>query len=233
PRPLPTRPGPVERALRDLWTPAVRRRLMRPRYWADWLYLRRHYDLRELDARELRLDMPVGLLPDCEGCTEVCCTGPTRVVLLRLLDVAALVDAGLQDHVTQEKPTFSPSEIEKNPALHDMVHGEAWRMLPILRQDGTRSCTLLTEDNRCGAFPSWPLSCARFPYSLDVLRARVFYAGSCRSRVQDRSAEARAREKSLVEAVVEAYNQRIRDAVLLRVARPELEELGLGRFIRW
>lgn len=233
PRPLPPRPGPVESGLRALWTPRMRRRLWHPRNWLQFVHLRRHYDLLEMRTDELRLDMPVGWLPDCQACQEVCCTGPHRVVLLRLVDVAALVDAGLSDHVTLDKPTFSAPELENNPALRDTVDSEAWATMPVLRQDKTRSCSLLTADNRCGAYPHWPLSCARFPYSLDVLRGRVFYARSCPSTLQSVTPEAREREKALVQAVVDAYNQRIRDAVLVRVAREELRDLGLTRFIRW
>ena len=48
----------------------------------------------ELDIPE-DLRVPPRLVPDCAGCEEVCCTGRSRVVALRLVDVAALVDAGL------------------------------------------------------------------------------------------------------------------------------------------
>jgi len=232
-RDLPVRPGPVEKAVRELWSPDMRQRLYHPRHWADWAHLRRHYDLKEMTVAELKADFPLGRLPDCESCDDVCCTGPMRVVLLRVVDVAAFMDAGLTDHLTLEKPVFNAQELRQNVALQDLVQSEAWRTLPVLRQDETRTCSLLAEDNTCGAWPFWPLSCARFPYSLDLLRGRVFYADSCRSAVQDASRVGRARERGLIEAVVEGYNQRIRDAVLLRVAQRELDALGLGRFIRW
>jgi Fe-S-cluster containining protein len=156
-----------------------------------------------------------------------------RVVLLRLVDVAALVDAGLQQHMTLEKPLFSRGQVAQNPALADLLQSEAWRVMPILRQDVTRTCSLLTANNQCGAYPAWPLSCARFPYSLDVFRGRVFYAASCHHALQDATPAGRAKEAALVEAAVDAYNQRLRDAVLVRVARKELEALGLGPFVNW
>src|SRR5436309_3554781 len=105
-RPLPARPGPIEHALRSLWTPRVRRRLLHPAHWGDYVYLRRHYDLKEMRSDELQLDMSAGRLPDCEQCEDVCCAGPMRVVLLRLVDVAALIDAGLGGYVTLDKPAF-------------------------------------------------------------------------------------------------------------------------------
>lgn len=233
PRALPARPGPLEQALRGLWTRRVRARLLHPRHWLDLVHLRRHYDPVELRAGELQRDFPVGRLPDCENCEDGCCTGPSRVVLLRLVDVAALVDAGLQDMISQDKPAFARRELARSPALADMLHSDAWQQLPVLRQDATRTCMMLTADGRCGAHPFWPLSCARFPYSVDVWNQRVFYAASCRSAVQDVSRPGRRRETQLVDAAVDAYNQRLRDAVLMRVARAELTELGLDRFVRW
>ncbi|MBI5494805.1 MAG: hypothetical protein HY904_07230 [Deltaproteobacteria bacterium] len=233
PRELPPRPGRLEQQLAALWTPRIRARLLQPRHWGDALHLRRHYDLQELHPNELMLDYRTGKLPDCEACVNVCCTGAHRVVLLRLVDVAALVDAGLEEFLTLDKPVFPAEETAANPALGDLVRSEAWRRMPVLRQDATRTCTLLREDNRCGAWPAWPLSCARFPYSLDILHMRVFFARSCGSVQQAPTREGRRREARLVDAVVDAYNQRTRDAVLLRVARPELEALGLARFIRW
>lgn len=232
PRALPPRPGSVENAVRGLWTPSVRARLWQPRHWLDQVRLRRGYMWQELTANELTMDFGVGTLPDCETCEDVCCTGPTRVVLLRLVDIAALVDAGLQDHMTLEKPTFSREELQASPGLWDMVHSHAWQVMPVLKQDATRTCSLLTADNRCGAWPSWPLSCARFPYALDIAHTRVFYAKSCNSVTRDFSRTGRKQEAALVDAVVDAYNQRLRDAVLLTVARAELRALGLDRYLR-
>jgi hypothetical protein len=232
-RELPPRPGKLEKALRELWTPSIRRRLMLPKHWKDQFFLRRHYDMVELDAGEVQLDFPIGRLPDCDLCEDVCCTGLSRVVLLRLVDVAALVDAGLQDQFTHDKPTYPAREIQENAALFDIVSSEAWRTMPVLKQDATRTCSMLTAENRCGAWPAWPLSCARFPYSLDILRGRIFYAKACNSVQQDATRAGRLRERALVDAVVDAYNQRLRDAVLMRVARPELQDLGLGAHVRW
>jgi|GEM_PF-835360 hypothetical protein len=232
PRELPARPGRLEQQLRALWSPQVRARLWTPRHWLDQLRLRRQYMWEELTADELALDFGVGTLPDCDTCEEVCCTGPHRVVLLRLVDVAALVDAGLADHMTLEKPTYSDAELQANPALWDMVHSQAWQVMPVLKQDATRTCSLLTQDNRCGAWPAWPLSCARFPYALDIAHNRVFYARSCNSVTRDFSRSGRKRETALVDAVVEAFNQRLRDAVLLTVAREELRALGLDRYLK-
>lgn len=233
PRPLPARPGAVERALQDLWSPSIRRRLYRPQHWKDLWFLRRQYDLDEMTPRELQLDLPVGKLPDCHNCVNTCCTGPLRVVLLRLVDVAAFMDAGLVDHITLDKPQFTAQELAANAPLADVVNSEAWQSMPVIRQDETRTCTLLTADNQCGAHPFWPLSCARFPYAMDILNQRIFYARGCASVQQDATRAGRKREGQLVDAVVEAYNQRIRDAVLLRVARPELTELGLMQHVRF
>ncbi|MBN2361398.1 MAG: YkgJ family cysteine cluster protein, partial [Deltaproteobacteria bacterium] len=222
--------GPLERALRELWQSA-RHRLWQPQYWGRHLQLRRRYDLRPLRLARLRLRVPPGLVPDCDACEEVCCTGRTRVVTLRLLDVARLVDVGLESHISRERPQFTVAELDGNPALRDRVASDLWRWSPVLTQDRTATCTLLDANLGCRAYPAWPLSCARFPYSVNFAAGTIFYAPSCRStRIAQRD-EAPAPARALVVAAVDCYNEQIRDLVLLHVARAELEQLGLLRFL--
>ena len=225
------RPGHTERALRELW-PQARRRLWRPRGWWRWLRLRSRYELRELGLRDVRRLMPLGVVPDCDACEEVCCAGRTRVVPLRLVDIAALIDAGLERCITHQRPSFSIEELERSPALAQLVTSDFWSWFPVLAQDQTGTCTLLGEDLRCRAHPAWPLSCARYPYSLNFGARAVFYAASCPSRTILPTEAAGPRVHALMEATLEAFNQQIRDVVLVSVARGELERLGLLRFLR-
>ena len=60
----------------------------------------------------------------------------------------------------------------------------------MLARDQTGTCALLTADRTCGAFPSWPLSCARYPYALDLQRRVVFWAKGCGSSTVLPSGEA-------------------------------------------
>lgn len=223
-------PGPLERALSALWRQA-RHRLWRPGNWGRWLDLHQRYDLRPLRVSQLRVRVPPRQVPDCEACTEVCCTGRTRVVSLRLLDLARLVDAGLTAHITTARPRFTLVELEQNPALRDRIDSDLWHWFPVLTQDHTATCTLLDEQLRCRAHPAWPLSCARFPYSVNVAARTIFYAPSCRSTRTVQADEVGAPVRALVDAAVANYNEQIRDLVLLQVARAELEQLGLLRFL--
>jgi len=221
-------PGRLERALTELWRRA-RFRLWQPGHWGLWLRLRRRYNLRPLSVSQLRLRVPPRLVPDCEACTEVCCSGRTRVVSLRLLDIARLADAGLESHITTTRPQFTLTELDQKPALRDRVDSDLWRWFPVLAQDPSATCTLLDEQLRCRAHPAWPLSCARFPYSVNLAARTIFYAPSCQSTRTVQSDEVGAPVRRLVEAAVAGYNEQIRDLVLLHVARAELEQLGLLR----
>ena len=89
----------------------------------------------------------------------------------------------------------------------------------------------LTEDRLCGLWPSWPLSCARYPYALDRKNKVVFYASGCTTTRLAEMAEAPVAVRRLVRATVDAYNERLRDVVLLAFARERLRSLGLLDFI--
>lgn len=233
---LQTRPGPIETSLRNSW-PEVSKRLWRnPRYWpASWRLLK-HYQLQELQPKDVYVRVPQGVVPDCEGCEEVCCTGRHRVVSLRLVDIAALLDAGLQEAIQVDKPRYSAKELSQNSALYEQIHSDLWKWFPVVRQDKTQTCTLLGENLQCGAYPDWPLSCARFPYSLNLEKRSIFFAGSCRYHKMLRGDEAEGASRQLIEATLESYNQRIRDLVILHLAPQLVQDLALLPYLqlpRW
>ena len=220
--------GIAERGLFALW-PVARQRLWEPRHWRAIVRLRRRFTLRPLRLGQLKVLAPRSALPDCDACTDICCTGPNARVSLRLRDIAALVDRGLAAHITHELPN------DKNDATtwaRREADGSVFhRVFPVLTRDTTQTCTLLTPDRACGAFPDWPLSCARFPYALDLESKVILYAKSCQSTQLLPAGEAAPRVQTLVRAVVDAYNARIQDIVMVHLAQPELAELGLLSFL--
>jgi Fe-S-cluster containining protein len=221
-------PGAVESALEELWSRS-RYRLYHPKNVWRWLDLRRRFELRFLRASAMRVAVPARLLPDCATCTDICCTGPNAVVSLRLADIAALVDAGLERHVVHERPDADgDASWARQEADWSVFH----RMFPVLQRDVTGTCALLTEDRMCGAYPAWPLSCARYPYALDVLNSRVFLAKGCESHRLMSADDAPDAVRRLVDAAVRGYNERLRDVILLHVALDELQELDLLRFLQ-
>jgi hypothetical protein len=225
-------PGPVESALASLWREESARLYRVRNLWTLWR-LRRRFSLRLLRASALRVAVPRGQVPDCESCLDLCCTGPHAVVSLRLRDIARLHDRGLTHHITFERPPWTPT----NPSVNTWARREAEgsifaRAFPVLTRDATGTCGFLTTDRTCGLWPAWPLSCARYPYALDLQAGVVFYAKGCKSTVMAPFDEAPARTRALVSAVVEAYNARIRDVILLAVARPRLASLGLLAHIK-
>ena len=165
--------------------------------------------------------VPAGKVPDCDTCLDICCTGPKSIVSLRLRDIAALLDAGLQQHITHERARFA---ILGNSSIFDTI-------FPVLAQDRTQTCTLLDENRMCGAYPHWPISCARYPYAVDALNKVVFYAKGCGSYDLLPPYEVAERTRYLVQAAIESYNERIKDIFLIYFAKTDLEKIGLNQYL--
>ena len=221
-------PGPLEQRLAALW-PLARSRLDTLAHFGATLRLRRKFSLRMLRVGELKIKVPALQTPNCDACVDLCCTGPNAIVSLRLRDIAALVDAGFEhaivprgDGAAPPTPTWARREADGS-----VFH----QVFPILARDRTGTCTLLTEDRKCGAFPAWPLSCARYPYALDLQSKVVFWAKGCPTDDLVRVDDAPIRVRALVRAVVDAYNERVKDAVILHLARAELDALGVTRYL--
>jgi hypothetical protein len=226
--------GPLEHALATLWR-TERARFFSLGNLATVVRLRRRFSLRMLRAVDLKVAIPRGQVPDCDNCVDLCCTGPDAIVSLRLRDIAALLDRGLGDHITFDRPTPSSpkeKELKLTWARREADAAVFARAFPVLARDATGTCRLLTEDRTCGVWPSWPLSCARYPYALDLQAGVVFYAKGCTATRIAPVAEAPVRARALVGAVVESYNARVRDVVLLAMARERLRDLGLLAYVR-
>lgn len=222
----------MQQALDALWSKyrSGWRRLLSPRLVKE-LVLRASFDPDVIAPWRVANEVPKGTIPDCPKCTNICCAGLENVVSLRLRDVAMLIDIDRTDLMAKQKPNFPAWMLEERPGLHQLVASELWRALPVMRQVGELSvCAALdTKTLKCTLHPSWPSSCERFPYSLNVARRRVFWGTRCPSKQV--GAEHHARSEELFTAAIDAYNLRVMDAVLLAHARPQLEALGLGPWI--
>ncbi len=217
--------------LNQLWDRYRRawRRLLSPKVRAE-LRLRARFDIDLMSPWQISNKVPTGTIPDCARCKDICCRGLENVVSLRLCDVATLIDVGRTELMTREKPVFPPELLHKRPGLRALEHSELWQILPVLRQVGAdRHCAALTPELKCALYPNWPSSCERFPYTLSMVRRQVRWGTRCPS--QERSPTHKARSKTLFRAAITAYNERIRDAVLLTHARPELDALGIGAWL--
>lgn len=233
-----SRPLPTVVALERLWTEVSTRPLWaKPNFWR-YLKLRWRMRIRPVQADRLRLVAPQHKVNDCNSCTEICCVGPRSTVLLRLADIAALIDLERTDLIGAAKPEFSAEERTDHPALARQVQSADWRDFPVLRQDHMGACAALTAAGRCGLYPHWPSSCARFPYALIPDErgsgAQVFYSGRCDSFWIEPPTDPRAAAKvtAMAVAAASAYNQRISDLVLLAYAPTALGELGLLEYLR-
>jgi Fe-S-cluster containining protein len=212
-----------------LWDEVAEKPLWASPNFVRYLRLRRRARLRLLDPEGVRMVGPHGKINDCAACTEICCVGPHSTVLLRLHDIATLIDLGQTDLISHRKPRFSEVELAARPALRRQVASDAWARFPVLAQDSMHACRALTAEGRCSLYPSWPLACARFPYALHAERAEVFYSRRCDSFWIRPDGGHAARRMAV--AAVAAYNERIKDLVLIEYAPARLEALGLLRWL--
>ena len=211
------------------------------RYRSKWRRLLSSHAIRELQLRaSFDVDLlshwrfsnrvPSGTVPDCPNCTNICCAGLENVVSLRLRDIAQLIDIRRTDLITKKKPNFPAQMLSDRPALRELVASELWRALPVLRQTGDlRVCAALGANMKCTLYPDWPLSCERFPYTLSVMRKQVNWGSRCPSK--KRSAEFEPRRRALFKAALTAYDERVKDAVLLAHAPQALDAIGIGAWI--
>jgi hypothetical protein len=230
PRNLPP-PGPILSGLDALWSQWKNKwsRLLSAQVIAE-LKLRASFDVDLMAPWRIANKIPKGTIPDCAKCEDICCAGVENVVSLRLRDVAVLLDLGRTDLMTKKKPRFPAQLLRTRPALQELVESELFRALPVMKQVGEhRICAALTPDLRCSLHPYWPTSCERFPYTLSAVRKHVTWGTRCPSR--QCAPEHEPRSEELFSASVEAYNERIRDAVLLAHAREALDALGIGAWI--
>jgi Fe-S-cluster containining protein len=224
-----TRDLPTVRALEKLWSEVTARPL-----WADgrlftYLRLRSRMRLHMIATSGLTSVVPSGKVNDCTSCSELCCVGHNQTVSLRFRDIATLIDIGRTDLITKDKPTFDNQTLEQRPALERTLASAAWRRFPVLRQNAFGACHALSSEGKCTLYPHWPTSCARFPYSLDVEINAITYSPRCRSFWIRPDAEAKI--ESMKVAAVAAYNERIKDLVLLAYAPTHLGDLGLATYL--
>lgn len=222
---------PTVQALSALWDEVRTRPLWAPPNFWRYLKLRREMRLRLLRPERAQVVAPPGKVNDCSSCTDICCIGPRSTVLLHLRDIATLVDIGRTELIRppKDKPRFSEAEFQARPALRRHTQSRAWRTFPVLKQNSFYACAALSREGKCSLYPHWPLSCARFPYSLHADAMEVFYSPRCQSFwIRPDKGDNIQR---MVEDAVASYNERIMDFVLLAYRPAELAALGLLAFL--
>ncbi len=221
--------GPLAQELASLWT-ETQKRIWNPKYLWSHFQLRRKFDLNFLQPHEFRLLIPPGVLTHCQQCETICCTGQNSRVSLNLIDIARLIDANLETFI-QPAPHKAIPSMQKRAAQQDAEASIFYHAFPVLRRDETLTCSLLTPNLQCGAFPHWPLSCERYPFAINLVEKTVFWAKGCGHQELHYEPEAHLRTRQLFHAALDAYNQRIKDAAMLYLAMPELSQLGLLKYL--
>ena len=142
-----------------------------------------------------------------------------------------MVDIGRADLIGGAKPSFTESTLAARSALRRTIASQTWKVFPVLKQTSMGTCAALDNEGRCQIFPYWPLSCARFPYALHSNGRDIFYSQRC-DAFWLRSDVSGAIEAMTLKAI-EAYNEGIKDWVLLAYAPHRLQELGLTTYLHW
>ena len=228
--PTPVSELPTVKALDELWEQIQDRPLWAPPTFWKWLKLNLRMRTRRLNPEKIKIIAPQYKVNECASCTDNCCIGPHSTVLLRLRDIATLIDIDRTDLMTHQKPNFSEEAISSRQALKLQTASSDWKSFPILKQNSFHACAALDTDGQCTLFPHWPSACARFPYALDAENLEVFYSRRCDSFWV--RPDAKDQVHAMRKAAVAAYNSRIKDQLILAFAEKELEELGLTRFLQ-
>jgi Fe-S-cluster containining protein len=219
------RPLPTVRALEKLWDEVAERPLWAGGRFFKYLRLRAKVRLKFADPKQFTTIAPEGKVNDCSACYELCCVGKNQTVSLRFRDIATLIDIDRVDLITQTKPKLD----DESPARARTAASDAWRRFPVLAQNSYGACNALSTAGKCTLYPYWPTSCARFPYTLEIENRVISYSPRCRSFwIRPDVGE---KIDAMKVAAVAAYNERIKDLVLLAYAPERLAELGLARFI--
>ncbi len=219
---------PTVAALEALWLQVSARPLWLPPHFWRYVRLSRRLHLHPLSRKDVKISVPRPVVTNCKACTDICCIGKKNTVPLRFADIAALIDLQRTDLIAETRPAFSDEE--QSRARQRFTQSRTFAVFPVLRQDALQRCLALTRDNRCSLFPNWPLACARFPYALDLEDREIFYSPRCGSH-KDAGGFEDARIRLMVDATLAAYNQRIRDWILLDYEPEALDKLGLMRFV--
>ncbi len=220
---------PTVRALQLLWEEVSSKPLYAYPHFFTYIKLRWKMKMSLANPHTVRV-VGTGLKgSDCSACLNNCCVGPSSTVLLRLTDIAALIDTGKTYLISQEKPSFKQNVLDASHALKRQVSSQAWQQFPVLKKNNIGACAALSDEGKCTLYPHWPVSCARFPYAYRPLDHTVYYSSRC-DAFWVRPAEGPRVQKMAVAAVA-AYNERIKDAVLLAYVPERLRGLGLLDFL--
>ncbi|MCK5688788.1 YkgJ family cysteine cluster protein [Myxococcota bacterium] len=220
---------PTLQALDKLWLEVSSRPLWAPPTFFRYLKLRSRMRLNFIDPKKAKVIAAPGQINACSSCTENCCVGKQSLVSLRLRDLALLQDLGRTELITHKRPQYDEEMLSENNALRRTLSTQTWKTFPVLKQNSYYACEALDADGKCTLYPHWPLSCERFPYSLHADVEEIFFSKRCRSFWVRPDGEEPAQAMAL--AAVAAYNETIKDRILLAWAPKRLEDLGLSSFL--
>lgn len=92
---------PTVQALDALWGRVQQKPLWAPPNFWRYLKLRSQVRLRFLNVSEVDVKIPAGKINACSECFDICCVSPHSTVLLRLRDIATLMDVGRTDLIAK------------------------------------------------------------------------------------------------------------------------------------
>lgn len=217
--------------LEGLWSQVSVRPVLLSRRWRRQLKLQRMMRTDFISGSQIKPITSPRRINECAECLDTCCVGKKSTVLLHLCDIASLIDDGRTELMTHDKPTFSADETARSPALERHVSSVAWKVFPILKQNSFYACSALDDAGRCTLYPKWPLSCERFPVALNFDAESLFLSQRCSStRVIETDAE-QDRLEEMESGALAAYNERIKDFMLLTHAKETLQHLGITKYL--
>ena len=217
------------RKLDNLWRDISQNKLFKLKNLFKDLYLLYKYDLRFLKRENLKLKFDPQLLPDCASCPQNCCHGAENTVSLRLVDIARLLDAGLEDAIDMDNQSFKNDPyFQKEKKALKYLNNDNWNLFPVLKRVNN-ICPYRDQDNHCTIYEHRPITCRRFPYIITQNKKNIVFSKKCYSTKKEDNPP---KQKELLQAALDSYNEKIKDLILIHYAQEELQKIELAQWLK-
>lgn len=175
-------------------------------------------------------------LPECEGCVAPCCSQISGKIVLSLLDVARLVDAGHSSAISGSFRGFAKLLELYLETADASVFGEMGVLvsdqlnqdyMPSLKKIGSQ-CVFLSGEGRCTIYAVRPEACRRFPLSYDYETKKMISDQAC-INLSEKPENNEWMDATRI--ALHSENERMRDIALLMLDPLRVAAIGFADYL--